>query len=302
MSHICQSQEFHLPVTSHQKDLFYRRALPQFNLNTQLKLPPIVRDNFKLGRGGTFPESTLSKPSLSAEYNVLFPRIVEKPSRTRNGSSTQTARSKRSPAKPEEVSYIEDAPFRFPKYYTVLPPIGQTFRPVYNGFSNAQESNGSKEEQFPSKARSQAKARQQRAATSQSESFQKIRPVKRNGSNKSTARGREEKVEAVAADESIRAPFDSRNPRKKLDEENNNDLLPNSSDKETLDTEVVACETIFLREKLELSMEAKAFLASEHSKRRRAVCSELDSSLKGAVDIIRDILLRQTMEELCMMW
>lgn len=73
--------------------------------------------------------------------------------------------------------------------------------------------------------------------------------------------------------------------------------LPNA------DIQITECESMrHVLEKLELSKEAEEFLESLNSKCRKATCIEIDPSLKNAVDVIRDNLLRQTMEELCMMW
>lgn len=66
--------------------------------------------------------------------------------------------------------------------------------------------------------------------------------------------------------------------------------------------EISECDPRHVLEQLELSKEAEEFLGSKNSQRRGARCIEIDPSLKTAVDIIRDNLLRQTMEELCMMW
>ena len=38
------------------------------------------------------------------------------------------------------------------------------------------------------------------------------------------------------------------------------------------------------------------------NERRNATCAELDEELKNAVELLKDIFLRQTMEELCMIW
>lgn len=76
--------------------------------------------------------------------------------------------------------------------------------------------------------------------------------------------------------------------------------FPSLSDE---DIQMTECDPVrHVLEKLELSKEAQEFLESELSKRRKATCIEIDASLKKAVDVIRDNLLRQTMEELCMMW
>ncbi|XP_032238341.2 uncharacterized protein LOC116618572 [Nematostella vectensis] len=52
----------------------------------------------------------------------------------------------------------------------------------------------------------------------------------------------------------------------------------------------------------EIHEELMSFLKCDESRRRNAVCALLDENLIHAADIIRDMLLRQTMEELCMMW
>lgn len=88
-------------------------------------------------------------------------------------------------------------------------------------------------------------------------------------------------------------------PEKQGDHYNHEKTLPSVSNE---DVEVTSCEVVHELERLELSKEAVEFLASKQSARRVALCVEIDPSLKKAVDIIRDNLLRQTMEELCMLW
>ena len=75
----------------------------------------------------------------------------------------------------------------------------------------------------------------------------------------------------------------------------NDNELPSLSNE---DIQMTECDTVHVLEKLELTQDAQEFLASDQSKRRPATCIEIDPSLKKAVDIIRDNLLRQTMEEL----
>lgn len=66
--------------------------------------------------------------------------------------------------------------------------------------------------------------------------------------------------------------------------------------------EMSEIDPVHVLERLELSEEVEDFLESKSSQRRGGKCVALDPSLKVAVDIIRDNLLRQTMEELCMIW
>ena len=44
------------------------------------------------------------------------------------------------------------------------------------------------------------------------------------------------------------------------------------------------------------------FMEGNSNERRNATCAELDEELKNAVELLKDIFLRQTMEELCMIW
>lgn len=66
--------------------------------------------------------------------------------------------------------------------------------------------------------------------------------------------------------------------------------------------EMSEIDPVHVLERLELSEEVEDFLESKSSQRRGGKCVALDPSLRVAVDIIRDNLLRQTMEELCMIW
>ena len=45
-----------------------------------------------------------------------------------------------------------------------------------------------------------------------------------------------------------------------------------------------------------------SFIEKNGKRRRNATCSELDEVLKNAVELLRDVFLRKTMEELCMLW
>lgn len=308
MSHVYSRQQIRSSrSTRSEGELSYERHFPHFDLNSRaVKLPPIIKNELLVGRvgqaavqpyQGTSHSATRPKESLT----VSFPKIPDALSQnSRNGSASPRHKTE---SKKAPVKHLEKAPTNFPNSYTVLPPIGKTsLWRAQKGYPSLQlpPRNG---EQAPISVQDQMKSRRRR-------SFQRKRsdngwspsPTTINSSD--PARNRENISTAVENQNQNEKPAafvcNTTTARSTSAEDTIRDKeLPSLSNE---DIQVTECEAVHVLEKLELTKEAEEFLESAHSKRRAATCIEIDPSLKKAVDIIRDNLLRQTMEELCMMW
>lgn len=313
MSHIYSSQGIHSARSTRSEEVGYQRNFPHFDLNSRaVKLPPIIKNELLVGRGGQTSlqpcqtsSSLTARPSKENQLNTSFPKIAEpQPQRNWNGTTSHHNKQTR-------VKHVEKTPNRFPNSYTVLPPIGKTsLWQAQNGFSTLQAPprNG---EQAPISVQNQLKGRRRTSQRKRSDNGlspsptstvaekERFNPINCSGS--------------ARINENINTAIENRNQNRKQasytsdigtiksrEDTISDKTLPGLSDK---DIQVTECDsTRHELEKLELSKEAQEFLESKHSKRRKATCIETDPSLKKAVDVIRDNLLRQTMEELCMMW
>ena len=318
MSHVFSRQQIRSSrSTSSNGELSYQRHFPHFDLNSRaVKLPPIIKNELLVGRvgqavvqprQGNAQSATRSKETLTAS----FPKIPDTLSQNRRNGSVLSPRHE-TESKKALVKHVEKVPINFPNSYTVLPPIGKTSSwRTQDGYSSHQSPprNGGK---VLISAQDEMKSRRRISPQSKRSDHGRPPPAPtttnssdpaRNNENISTAllvdissavenQNQTEKVAAIVSDTST--------ARSGSDEDLINDNeLPSLSNE---DIQMTECDTRHVLEKLELTQDAKEFLASDQSKRRPATCIEIDSSLKKAVDIIRDNLLRQTMEELCMMW
>lgn len=314
MSHCYPGQHIHSSRPSAQDKIHYQR-LPTFDLNSRVKLPPIIKNELLTGCDKKTSLQPSTRPTMTTpSASVCFPTIIgTQPSRNwnQNGIPSQKIRSpnKPAPVKTTIVNHVEKPPINFPNSYTVLPPIGQTSSWPHSGFSTLQASprNG---EQAPIIVPDQVGGRR-RQLSQRKRSENGLAPTL-NG--RQSVKGRPERIKSlptpttntltnsIAVEHTCeKALFLSGTTSRKTDEENttiSEDVTCLSSE----DVEMSEFNPIHELEKLELSTEAEEFLESKNSRRRGAKCIEIDPSLKAAVDIIRDNLLRQTMEELCMMW
>ena len=312
MSHFYSGQRIHSSRAGAQGRIPYQRSLPQFDLNSRVKLPPIIKNELLTGRDR---KSSLQPATCALSTNVSFPQIVETQSasrkRNQNGTSPQQIRSGN---KPVPVNHVEKSPIHFPRSYAVLPPIGQTISWPYAGISTlpATPRNG---EQAPIIVPDQARGRRRRSSQ-RKRSENGLSPTQTNvrGNGRGQTGGIKNLPDTKANTESksiavdhgcqkdLFLPDTTAYPKPTANEQMNASsdaaIISLNSDQ----VEISECDSRNELEKLDLSKEAEEFLGSKNSKRRGAKCIEIDPSLKTAVDIIRDNLLRQTMEELCMMW
>ena len=317
MSHVYSRRQIRSSrSTQSNRELSYQRHFPHFDLNSRaVKLPPIIKNELLVGRvgqavvqtrQGNAQSATRSKETLTAS----FPKIPDALSQnSRNGSTSPRYKAE---SKKEPVKHVEKVPINFPNSYAVLPPIGKTSSwRAQNGYSSHQSPprNGGK---VLISAQDQMKSRRGMSPQSKRSDRKRLPPAltvinssypARNNENISTNlfvdistavenRNQTEKGAAIVSESSTARSGSAEDSI--YDNE-----LPSLSNE---DIQMTECDTVHVLEKLELTQDAQEFLASAQSKRRPATCIEIDPSLKKAVDIIRDNLLRQTMEELCMMW
>lgn len=291
----------------------YQRSLPAFDLNSRVKLPPIIRNELLTGRDKkSTPQQAPTCPSDST--SVSFPRIIETQTPRKwnqNGTNPQQIRSAKKQTANKTITHVEKSPIRFPNSYAVLPPIGQTRSWPYSGFSSLQTTprNG---EQAPINIPDQVQARRRRSSqrkssenigspASPARNFQGNETIKSLSATTKNAQTNSSAVENISQKD-LFLPRSAANRLKLTDDQvdaSSETAIPTLASE---DVEITDCDPIHELEKLELSKEVEEFLESKNSQRRGGKCIEIDPSLKTAVDVIRDNLLRQTMEELCMMW
>lgn len=303
--------------TQSEGGLSYQRHFPHFDLNSRaVKLPPIIKNDLLVGRVGQAVVQTNQGPSHTGTrpketLTVSFPNFPDALSqKSQNGSASLRHKTE---SKKVPIKHVEEAPINFPNSYTVLPPIGKTSSwSTYNGYSSLHlpTGNGGKVQMS-----AQDKMKSQRKTSSQRTRSDHRCPPPSPTTMKSSDPAINRKYISTASFVDIPTAVENQNQNEKLmavfvsdtstarattnEDTISDNELPSLSNE---DIQVTEFDSVHVLEKLELTKEAEKFLESEHSKRRPATCIETDPSLKNAVDIIRDNLLRQTMEELCMMW
>ena len=289
---------------SHSSRMPYQRPMPQFDFNSRVKLPPIIKNELltQHDRKASLKTATCSTSTVSVR-NVCLPQIIEnQPPRSSNQNGTSqpmTTVNRRVPAKKVTINHVEKSPIHFPNSYTVLPPIGQSRSWPLSGFSSTVQTSPRNSEQVPKIVPNQAASRRKCSEKTPP----RIRPSveRRSERIKSLPNIPTNSIAIVHGYQKVSVSSDTSSQPKKLHKQNttSSETLPCLSYEAI---EMSECDPINMLEKLALSKEVEAFLVSKSSQRRGAKCTEIDPSLKTAADIIRDNLLRQTMEELCMMW
>lgn len=189
---------------------------------------------------------------------------------------------------------MEKSPIHFPNSYTVLPPIGQTRQWPYSTFNSTLPTSSGDSEKGPKIASKQVPSQRKR--------LDDVARTFRDGDK------RHNEIIKGIPNTQIKSVSKSHNHSFSQPENLHEYLKSIKSGGEPVsgisdeDIQVSECNPNHELERLELSKEVEEFLDSKSSQRRGAKCIEIDPSLKTAVDVIRDNLLRQTMEELCMMW
>ena len=285
MSHL--HHQVHSPRTDRNEKISYHRSLPPFDLNSRVKLPPIIKNELLGGRNtakATLQPPTFQNLSTSVSSFSRVNRETQLPTKWTRTSETN-------------VNHVEKSPIHFPNSYVVLPPIGQTTSWSYSGISTLQEVPRDVDQTRSNVSNRTARRRPsaQRKRTENEKADDKIerqsKQVKRLPDTTATAH----------ANSSARREYTS---QKDLFSLNHATYPYDDALRSLTEEQVQICEIepVHVLERLELSKEALEFLESKNSQRRGGKCVAIDPSLKSAVDIIRDNLLRQTMEELCMIW
>lgn len=306
MSHFYLGQQQIRSSRATREEFSYQRNLLQFDLNNRaVKLPPIIKNELLVGRGGqtTMPPSSCSTMS-KAGLNSSFPKIIDAQPPTSGKNGTTPSRHKAVQSKRAAVKHVEPTPIHFPNSYTVLPPIGQTnaWR-HYNGLSSLQAPRNGEQAPIPDQIKSGQRRSSPRKRSDNSltpSPTTRVVEKKRIETRNSSQPARHEGTTAVEnrrKQQQASLVLDSTPGRSEVI---NDETLPSLSNEDVQVTEYDSA--VHVLERLELDKEAVEFLAGKHSRRRVATCIEIDPSLRKAVDVIRDNLLRQTMEELCMMW
>lgn len=302
----------HSSRTGKQDKIPYQRTVPTFDVKARVKLPPIIKNELLTGRDrkATLQPATCPIPS---QVSACFPEIIEtQPPRSwnQNGTASRLHANKRA-----YVNHLEKSPTQFPNSYAVLPPIGQTRSWQSSGPpSSVQAASPRNGQQAPIIIPDQDRG--QRRRSSQRKHLDNGLSPSPNA--RDSIKGRTERIKSLATptkntqintatieqgyEKALCLPDVTYQPRRKTDAGGHNAPSGDAPSLSNEDVEMFEWDPIHVLEKLELSKETKEFLKSNCSQRRGGKCVEIDPSLKTAVDIIRDNLLRQTMEELCMMW
>ena len=319
MSHAYSRQHIRSPRSTPSKgELVYQRYYPHFDLNSRaVKLPPIIKNELLVGRVGqaVVPPSQGDSHSVRRSNETLtvsFPKIPDALSQNiRNGSASTRHKAESTKTL---VKHVEKAPINFPNSYTVLPPIGKTSSwRAQNGYSSFQlpPRNGGK---VPISDQDHMKNRRRKSPQRKRSDHGLPPPSLTTRTNSSDPARNKESISTTSLVEISTAVEDQNDTIKKRAVFVSDNCTAKSTSAEDIinyneqpslsneDIQMTECDTVHVLEKLELTKEAQEFLESNQSKRRPATCVEIDPSLKRAVDVIRDNLLRQTMEELCMMW
>ena len=298
MAHLYSGRQIRASRPAKQEAEFqsYPRSFPQFDLNSRaVKLPPIIKNELLVGRS-IGNSSTISTTS-NTNGNTSFPKILKaQNSKATNGTVPRPQKTK-SPR--VTVKHVEKAPTNYPNSYKVLPPIGQTN--VWHTSRSILHAPKSDQDKINGPRRSSLQRKRSDSGLSPSSKTRLAENQRITARNNATRQDHGNDTQGTFESRIERPTMETFGavPEKQGDHYNHEETLPSVSNE---DVEVTSCEVVHELERLELSKEAVEFLASKQSARRVALCVEIDPSLKKAVDIIRDNLLRQTMEELCMLW
>lgn len=303
MSHFYTSTNQHevhtSPRTSAGGRISHHNPPPPFDFNSRVKLPPIIKNELLTGREcgtkGALKPSTYQ--TLSANVSS-FPRLGIETQRPTKCTETVAKR----------VNHVEKGPIHFPNSYVVLPPIGETSSWHYSGLSSLQEISRNSTDQTRTKTSNRASRRKLSMQRKRTETDQEIsqdgresREINNLPAQRTTTQANLNMTRENEYETDISLPKGAVHPT-----QTGADAQINTQDDYISLTEeqveMSEIDPVHVLERLELSEEVEDFLESKSSQRRGGKCVALDPSLKVAVDIIRDNLLRQTMEELCMIW
>lgn len=303
MSHFYPSTNQHQAHTSPRSStggrISHHNSTPPFDFNNRVKLPPIIKNELLTGREcgtkGALKPSTYQTLSTNVSS---FPRLGIETQRPTKCTATSAKR----------VNHVEKGPIHFPNSYVVLPPIGQTSSWHYSGLSSLQEISRNGADQTRTKKSNRASGRKPSIQRKRTETDQQISQDERESkeinslpAQMSTTQPHLIMTREHEYETDISLPKGAIHPKQAGAAAQINALDDDISLTEE-QVEMSEIDPVHVLQRLELSKEVEDFLESKSSQRRGAQCVALDPSLKVAVDIIRDNLLRQTMEELCMIW
>lgn len=303
------------------RQVYNENDFQKFHLNSRVKLPPITSDIPLFSKGSIAKSTNVSSGPGQTEINVSLPHILGQSS-VYKAKSDFVVNEQQSvnggAANKRKHIVIDTVPLDFPKAYTVLPPINSHKQKPPAGYSsnNQPHCRDGKQMVYSGQHNSSIEAVIGNGINETGPSQVRAR---NNGHKKTQPRSSSDRW-------SKRINRETTNTKEKINENKlrkDTSKINNSISGEHLSQDVPSPEErvfsedrieedeIILRgfddgryilQQLEIHEDLKNFLDSKFSKRRGAVCVDLDSSLGTAADYIRDILLRQTMEELCMMW
>jgi hypothetical protein len=241
------------------------------------------------------------------DKSVSFPPIVQPPSCNQHFTNTRGRKTLNLPS--VKIRHVEKIPTNFPgKTFAVLPPIaGKRLPPK----QNQQRRQGNPSQQPKTQMTARIKDENQPKSTiSTSASNKPIRVARKQISfnGKATPKKQEDEVSPTAVKPGI-SSLQCRGCNKSSSNSMNNSVQPNfdfknadDDDDDDDDDDRLVMKLFEALQFLEWSSELREFLNGDKATRRNATCPTFDPMLCHAVDVIRDILLRQTMEDLCMMW
>ena len=329
MAELCNQQMEKNRRSQHPHGHFYfENEMPHFNVSSNVKLPPITNDIPLFAKASIARTINNKTAAPRTEMNLHLPQVYSPSSVCKakaglvlNEQFTVQAAKRRTS---EKIKHVESIPLDFPKVYTVLPPINSSKHKAVSADSYGKQQTPLQGKQTitpgPGRPnittvidREACKIQYQKQNSHQnrkhSDSF-KGSSSKRNHKNRqdknSKGQNRNNLKKDIVSGTQGEIVFSAEKNRKDIPEDvtHSKDTLGFTLEKvkwEDAGFHVIEDARSTLQQ-LEISEELQEFLDCNLSKRRGGACTELESNLGIAADYIRDILLRQTMEELCMMW
>lgn len=293
---------------------------------TRIRLPPIDESVHDLVTGFPFKrtdskkhKNVLARQKNTPDQQVGFPPIVHPPYRQQFSSYHKRKSLHHSSMK---ITHTEKIPTRFPgKTFAVLPPIGGSSYQEHNDRPSDEKPSTQPAETTKKPAKRKAVKKTESTDTKVSNESSTIDKSKRVIKKQISALGlvnidrKPRKLEYEVGHNSPNEPQTPASTSKSKDLNKPKSLSPtnaeifqrqsdlqNDGDDEDDGDDSTMMKLSEVLQFLEWSSELREFLNGKNSSRRDATCSGIDPMLPHAVDVIRDILLKQTMEELCMMW
>lgn len=281
-------------------DFYSQKTVARVHLNTRVRLPPINSDI-----RGTYAcsdrdaQTTLSAVNVNKEISVRFPSV------SKESQSTVATAGERPFVRQSkvELTWPEAPQFYFPRAYNVLPPIGKPTSQQIPAVVGDKKVSSTRRRGEHGKQRNSSITRKEKNSPANHGADRSTAPTPRKLSTRSSL----DRPQATRQSTKNRRPQATQLSNVALIDSGikEHEHTPHQSELEKTNDAAPCIKFKYFEdlERLELCKEASKFFESPNAHRRRhATCTGLDPSLITAVETIRDILLRQTMEELCMMW